>query len=150
MPTSTDPRTAPPGAGPDALQVDPVDPTTLRLSGDVDLAAVARLCGPGTTPVQSCAEAAGRALGAAGVRTVDARAVTFADSSLVHLVTGLAEAARPERVALRACTAPVRLVLEAAGAGRAVDVGHPTPSPGRPRAALQAPGPRPAREGEDT
>jgi anti-anti-sigma regulatory factor len=115
------PEHATPGVTPrHHIWIDPGDPATLRLRGDIDLDTVGRLCRrvPGARDVAD----AGRALARQGVRRVDGSEVTFADSSAVDLICALRAGTRPGRLHLRGPSPALRLVLDATGTSALVHV----------------------------
>ena len=97
----------------------------LRLSGDVDSAAVAEFeSRQGSLPV--------------GVDVLDAGAVSFLGSTGLAVMVRYAEAAIEDgrRPVLRAASAPVDQLLRAAG----IETYFPRPDAGQPRAGDEAPG----------
>ncbi len=93
----------------DLIWVDPERPATLSLRGEIDLDTVSQFCG-GIPTDESLADVA-RTLAERGVRRVDARAVTFADSALLVLLCELATAVGRDRFRVEGCPPALALVI---------------------------------------
>jgi hypothetical protein len=109
-------------SAPDDLWVDPVEPWTLRTRGELDPGTVRRFCR--ALPPSASAEHAARALTRAGVRVVDAGAVTFADSAAVDPIRALLQQGVTRPLQVRDASAAVRRVLDVTGVAALVDL-HP-------------------------
>jgi anti-anti-sigma regulatory factor len=105
----------PDSAGPDdeagRLRADDTDPTVLHIEGEVDVAVVEAFAD--ASGVRR--DEVGRALGAAGVATVDMARATFIDSSMIAVLAGIASSRLPERVRVLGATGTPLLALEATG-----------------------------------
>ncbi|VTR76160.1 STAS domain-containing protein [Cellulomonas hominis] len=106
----------------DDLWVDPAEPWTLRMRGELDLGTVRRFCR--VLHPSASAEHAARALTRAGVRVVDAGAVTFADSAAVDLICALHQQGGTRPLQVRDPRGAVRRVLDVTGVAALVDL-HP-------------------------